>query len=409
MPIATTISTMPDPFPNPLAQPHHASDLTDFGDFGGIELVTTFGDVRAEYSAIHKSCGLLDQSWRGVLEVTGKDRHEFLGNLITNKTWDKPTKSGLVAGSGVNAFLLNLKGRIAADLLVIERGEKTLIDMDRRLVATVRAALDKYIFAEKVQLVDRSRSHTRLGLHGPGAAAVLYDASGVDVATLAPYASNALTLAGVPVEVWRDDQTVSPGYQLLVANDEATKVWTTLVDAFAEEGKESNKRRLRKIGWSAFNTTRIEAGLPMLGIDYEPAPPSVPGKKPSPDEPEDPATRGILPAETGLFERAVDVNKGCYLGQEIVARMYSRKVVARKIVGFRMSADAQPVAGAPVLDAQDNQVGIVTSSTASPVRSGACIGLALIKKPMLELGATLRIPAEGAIQTAQVVELAKDR
>lgn len=403
---------MSDPFPQPLAELHRTSDLADlaeFGDFGGIELVTTFGDVRAEYAAIHKSCGLLDQSWRGVLEVTGKDRHEFLGNLITNRTWDKPTKAGLAAGTGVNAFLLNLKGRIVADLVVIERGERTLIDMDRRLVAPVRSALDKYIFAEKVQLVDRSRSHARLGLHGPGAAALLYDASGIDLAALAPFGSNSVTLFGVPLEVWRDDQTVSPGFHLFVSNDDALKVWNGFVGAFAEEGKESNKRRLRKVGWSAFNTTRIEAGIPMLGIDYEPAPPSVPGKKPSPDEPEDPATRGILPAETGLFDRAVDVNKGCYLGQEIVARMYSRKVVARKIVGFRMETDAQPIAGAPVLDAQDGQVGIVTSSTASPIRSGACIGLALVKKPMFEVGTRLRVPAEGSIQTAQVVELAKDR
>ncbi len=399
---------MLDPFPNPLAE-LHPGDLTEFADFGGIPLVTTYGDVRAEYSANHKSSGLLDQTWRGVLEVTGKDRHEFLGNLITNKTWDKPTRAGLAVGTGVNAFLLNLKGRIAADLIVIERGERTLIDMDRRLVAPIRAALDRYIFAEKVQLVDRSRTHVRFGLHGPGAAAVLYDASGVDLSTLPPFGSNSITLLGVPIEAWRDDQTISPGWQLLVANDDAAKVWQGLVDAFAEEGRESNKRRLRKVGWSAFNTTRIEAGLPMLGIDYEPAPPSVPGKKAAPDEPEDPSTRGILAAETGLFGRAVDVNKGCYLGQEIVARMYSRKVVARKIVSFQMNGDAQPIAGAAVLDETNNPVGIVTSSTISPVKSGASIGLALVKKPLFEVGSVLRILAEGSIQTAQVIEPGKDR
>lgn len=393
---------MADPFPNPLADLHHAIDLVEFGDFGGIELVTTFGDVRAEYAAIHKSCGLLDQSWRGVLEVTGKDRHEFLGNLITNKTWDKATKSGLAAGTGVNAFLLNLKGRVVADLVLIERGERLLIDMDRRLVALIRATLEKYLFSEKVQMADRSRTHTRLGLHGPGAASLLYDAGGVDLASLDAFGSNSITLFGAGVEVWREDQTVSPGFQLLVANEEAARVWTGLLDAFAEEGRESNKRRLRKIGWSAFNTTRIEAGRPILGIDYEPAPPSVPGKKAT-DAPEDPATRGILPAETGLFERAVDVNKGCYLGQEIVARMYSRKAVARRIVSFQIDSDLQALAGAPVTDAQGNQVGIVTSSAVSPVRSGASIGLALVKKPHFEPGSTLRIAAEGSIQTAQVV------
>lgn len=398
---------MPDPFPNPLAELHQAIEDAEFADFGGIPLVTMFDDVRAEYSAIHKACGLLDQSWRGVLEVTGKDRHEFLGNLITNKTWDKLTKTGMAPGSGAQAFLLNLKGRVVADLILIERGEKLLIDMDRRLVSTIRATLDRYLFSEKVQMADRSRTHTRLGLHGPGAAGVIYDASGVDLTTMPEFGSNAVTLFGVQVEVWREDQTVSPGLQLLVSNEDAARVWKGLVDAFADEGRESNKRRLRKIGWSAFNTTRIEAGKPMLGIDYEPAPPSVPGKKPNPEEAEDPATRGILPAETGLFDRAVDVNKGCYLGQEIVARMFSRKVVARRIVSFKMNVDALPLAGAPVVDEKDNQVGIVTSSTISPVRSGANIGLALVKKPFFEPGSTLRILAEGSIQTAQVVELSK--
>jgi folate-binding protein YgfZ len=398
---------MADPFPNPLTDLHQAIDDAEFADFGGIPIVTTFGEVPLEYAAIHKSCGLLDQSWRGVLEVTGKDRHEFLGNLITNKTWDKLTKIGLAAGSGVQAFLLNLKGRVAADLVLIERGEKLLVDMDRRLVSTIRATLDRYLFSEKVQMVDRSRTHTRLGLHGPGAAAVLYDASGVDVSALPEFGSNSLTLFGVPLDVWREDQSVSPGYHLLMANDDAAKVWSGFLGTFADEGRESNKRRLRRIGWSAFNTTRIEAGKPMLGIDYEPAPPSVPGKKATADAPEDPATRGILPAETGLFDRAVDVNKGCYLGQEIVARMYSRKVVVRKIVSFRMDADALPIAGAPVLDTGDNQVGIVTSSTISPIRSGTNIGLALVKKPLFEIGSVLRIPAEGAVQTAQVVEAGK--
>lgn len=399
---------MPDPFLNPLAPSHRAIESAEFGDFGGIELVTSFGEVRVEYAAIHKSCGLLDSPWRGVLELTGKDRLEFLGNLVTNKTWDRALKHGLTQGTGTRAFLLNLKGRVVADLTVIERGERTLIDMDRRLVSTMRNLLDRYVFSEKVQLIDRSRSDARLSLHGPGAAGVLFDAGGVDVSAYPDYGSTTANLFGVGVELWREDLTVSAGYQLLIPNEDVTKVWQGLIDAFAEEGRESNKRRLRRIGWSAFNTTRIEAGQPMLGIDFEPAPASQPGKK-SDDAPEDPATRGILPAETGLFEQAVDVNKGCYLGQEIVARMYSRQVLARKIVSFRMNADAQPMAGAGVFDLADNQVGIVTSSTASPVRSGACIGLALIKKPHFAIGSTVRIPAEGAIQTAQVVDLSIDR
>ena len=382
----------------PLSDLHHALDDTTFGDFGGVELVTSFGETSLEYAALHQRCGLIDAPWRGVLEITGKDRHEFLGNLITNKTWDKATKTGLAAGAGVRAFYLNLKGRVVADLTLIERGDRLLIDMDRRLVAMLAKTLDRYVFSEKVTFGDRTTSHARLSLVGPGAASIVYDAGGVDVATLSELASMSVTLFGATVELWNDD-----GVQMLVANESAAKVWQGLIDAFADEGATSNKRRLRRVGWAALNATRIEAGRAMLGIDYESAPPSVPGKKKQAEVEEPVATKGILAAETGEFDSHVDVTNGCYLGQEIVARMHARKVLARQIVGFRMEGDALPIAGAAVFDASGTQVGIVTSSTQSPVLSNACIGLALVKRPSFEMGTTLTIDADGERRGASVV------
>lgn len=387
-----------------LADLHRQFDLVDFADFGGIEIVRTYGDPQAEYAAVRKGCGLIDLAQRGVLELTGKDRHEFLGNLITNKTWDKATRAGLASGSGTYAFFLNLKGRVVADMTLVERGDRLLVDLDKRLVPMLHATLDKYVFSEKLAFADRSTSHARLGLFGPGAAGIVYDAAGVGVASLANFGSADVTLFGVPATVWRDDWTASPNLHLLVPADRVAAVWTGLLDAFGDLGRESNKRRLRPIGWAAFNTTRVEAGRPWLGIDYEPAPPSTPGKRKAEDVPEDPAAKGILPAETGVFDRAVDVTKGCYLGQEIVARMFARKVVARQIVGVRMAGDALPLSGSPVFDAAgQNQIGIVTSSTVSPILSNACIALALIKRPNFEVGTDVKIAAEGSLQPAQVV------
>lgn len=388
---------------SPLSELHHAVEGATFGDFGGIQILTSYGEPKLEYAALHQRCGLVDSPWRGVLEVTGKDRHEFLGNLITNKTWDKASKTGIAAGEGVRAFYLNLKGRVVADLTLIERGESLLIDMDRRLVGPLAKTLDRYVFSEKVGFVDRTATHTRLSLVGPGAAGIIYDAAGVDVSGLKPLQSRSATMFGAAVDVWRDDQTPAVGLQLLVANDAAAKVWQGLIDAFADEGRESNKRRLRRVGWAALNAARIEAGRPMLGIDYESAPPSVPGKKKEPEAEEPAATKGILAAETGQFETHVDVTKGCYLGQEIVARMHARKVVARQIVGFRMSGDALPVAGAAVFNAAGEQVGIVTSSTPSPVLSNACIGLALVKRPSFTVGTAVAIVADGAPKPATIV------
>jgi folate-binding protein YgfZ len=138
------------------------------------------------------------------------------------------------------------------------------------------------------------------------------------------------------------------------------------------------------VGWAVFNTARIEAGRPLFGIDFDDS---------------------VLPAETAQLERAVSFTKGCYLGQEIVARMHARGQVARKIVGIRMQEDALPIAGAPILDEAQNQIGGITSSTVSPVLSGASICLGLIKSTFSAIGTEIKVAAEGAIRKGVVAEV----
>jgi folate-binding protein YgfZ len=113
----------------------------------------------------------------------------------------------------------------------------------------------------------------------------------------------------------------------------------------------------------------------------------------------------VLPAETGLFERAVSLTKGCYLGQEIVARMHARGQVARRLVGIRMESDALPLAGTKIYDDQQNEIGGITSSTISPVLSNIAIGLGYVKKPFFSTGTKLHIPAEGAMHSGEVIQL----
>src|SRR3712207_691622 len=112
---ASTIPPMPDALPNPLRE-IHAQAGAEFQPYAELEIVTTFGEPQAEYSAIRKGCGLLDAPQRGILELTGKDRLPFLNNLLTNQTWDKSAKAGLAAGAGVYAYYLNAKGRIVAEI-----------------------------------------------------------------------------------------------------------------------------------------------------------------------------------------------------------------------------------------------------------------------------------------------------
>jgi folate-binding protein YgfZ len=399
---------MPSSFPNLLRDVHRQAEA-EFQVWADTEIVQTFGEPQAEYAAIRKSAGLIDLPQRGLLEISGKDRLPFLNNLLTNQTWDKPTKSALPAGQGVYSFLLNVKGRVVADMNVLELGDRTLLEVETRFVQPLRDVLEKYLFAEQVKLVDRVGEFHEIALHGPGAPDVL----GVIIDR--PLASARAKLFDVDVIVWRDDATGSAGLHVIVPTGSVRSVWMNLLTRFGAANEPAERRALRPVGWAAFNATRIEAGRPVLGIDFDGASiaSAAPGKRDDANEAGGDAApggsvMGALPAETGpLFDRAVSMTKGCYLGQEIVARMHARGQVSRQIVGIRMETDALPIAGTQIFDAQDqsNPIGLVTSSTISPVLSNAAVCLATIKRPHFTLGTTVRIAAEGAMHTGHVVAI----
>jgi len=374
-------SVPPVSIPNPLLSLHEQAEA-ELQAYAQVQIVSTFGEPQAEYAAIRKSAALLDEPQRGTLEVSGKDRFAFLNNLLTNKTWEKETKTGLAAGSGVYAFFLNAKGRIVADMHVIETGDRVLLDMDARMVEPLRVAFDKFLFREQVKMTDRIGSLQTLSLHGPGAPKIL-DELGASVEQLPQLGSISASLFEKRTTIWRDDVCSVPGFHLIVESDSVERVWKGLLDQFGQAA-ELGKRRLRPAGWAAYNACRIEGGRPIFGIDFDDS---------------------VLPSETGQLNRAVSLTKGCYLGQEIVARMVARAQVARQIVGIRMADDALPIAGAMIHDDQGNQIGGITSSTVSPVLSNAAICLGFVKKQYIPVGSVVTIPAEGSMRRGVVTEL----
>ena len=386
---------------NPLL-PLHQRAGAETQAYDEIEIVSTFGEPQAEYAAIRKASGLMDLPQRGIVELTGKDRHGFLNNLLTQQTFDKATKTGLTANRAVYAFLLNLKGRVVLDLNVLELGDHTWLELDDRLVPMLVRLLDRYLFAEQVKVVSQSGLLHSFALHGPRAHEILAAETGADRLGIGDCITT--KIMGVETIIFRDDLCGVPGLQWIAPVHAAASIWQHLL---ARHGQEISlgKRLLRPIGWAAFNAARIEAGRPLFGVDFELAEPAVPGAKAQAAEENAPRPVGVLPAETGLLDRAVSFTKGCYLGQEVVARMHARNQVARKLVGLRMDDDALPIAGQVLLDAQQNQVGVVTSSTMSPALSDAAIALALVRKPHFEVGSVLNVAAEGSMRTCRVVAM----
>jgi folate-binding protein YgfZ len=229
----------------------------------------------------------------------------------------------------------------------------------------------------------RSSDLHEIALHGPGAADVLAQTLDSMPQLPSPAACHLASVIGHETILWRDDPCGASGFHLIVPAGAARAIWMHFVTRFATSD-ELGKRLLRPVGWAAFNSTRVEAGRAIFGIDFDDS---------------------ILPAETGelTLKRAVSFTKGCYPGQEIVARMHARQQVAKQIVGIRMKDDALPIAGAQVSDEKGEVIGGITSSTISSVLSNIAICLGYVKRPHFAIGTKLTIPAEGKMRVGTVV------
>lgn len=390
---------MPNPPIHPLHALHEQAEATFLPYGSDIQIVESYGEVEAEYAAIRKAAALMDAPHRSVVILTGKDRLSFLHNKVTNDT------NRLTPGTGCYAYLLNLKGRIVMDMNILHAEEATLVELDRRLAPEFLTSMEKYIFTEDVRILDGSEQLGRLTLLGPRAHLLLQQVLDAGVDTLnEPLRHAKRTLGKATVTVFRNDLAGEPQYELIVPRDGLVALWQILHEAGGhDEGEHDAPAKgpvpLRAIGWSAFNTARIEAGTPLYGIDI---------------------TDNYLPMETAhWYTRAVSVTKGCYLGQEIVARMHAHNTVARMLVGLRVAGDKLPLAGTDIGDPSPSaaggpaggrqQVGIVTSSCMSPMLGNVPIALGYVKKAYVPNAAASAKPvdvlAEGTHAAAEVVTL----
>ena len=225
---------------------------------------------------------------------------------------------GLNRGRGCRGFLLDKAGRIQADLAVLNGDDETLIELDINDALAVTRSLEGYLFSEDVSLQDVSDRFVRLAVHGPAAKAYISAVASHPVDLPEALSHRVVTIGGASCTVYRLDETGSEGLHLLVPVDAAVSVYECLLGAVGQAG------RGRAVGWQAYNTARIEAGVPIYHVDFGP---------------------DSLPHETGLLDRAVSFTKGCYVGQEIVARMQSLGHPKRVLVGLKFDDDPAAACG----------------------------------------------------------------
>jgi folate-binding protein YgfZ len=253
-----------------------------------------------------------------------------------------------------------------------------LVDLDLASAAGATATLADFVFTEDVDIRNASDEFHHIGVHGRLARETVAAACNDDAFALEIGAAGTITIDGAQTLAARRDLVGEVGYELIVPREKAAGVWEFLLAADHVVG--GDRRRVRPIGWHAFNIARIEAGSPLFHIDFGPT---------------------NLPHETGaLLSQRVSFTKGCYLGQEVVARMHSRGHSKATLVGLRMQRDLLPVGGAQVF-ARDEQgsmgepIGTVTSSTLSPMLGSAAIAFAMIRAARATPGTIVLVNAEG--------------
>jgi folate-binding protein YgfZ len=302
-------------------------------------------------------------SWgaRGLIQVTGGDASRWLDGMISN---DVTTLAPGTARSGCYATVLTPKGRIIADLHVLAREDGYWLETAADAAAGLMAGLDRYIIADDVALSEMTAETARVGIEGRDALGILEAASGVTLDTLAPESWVELELAGLPVAVARFGWSGEDAFQLFAPRGSESGV----VDALrAARGGDA----LFSCSMEALDVLRIEAGIPLLGAELD-------------DE--------VFPDEARLDE-AISRTKGCYTGQEIVARLYSRGAVNHLLVGLCFEgAEPPPVDTELVLEGR--KVGEITSVCTSP--SAGPIGLGYVRRDYAEPGSVLDAGGTGA-------------
>jgi folate-binding protein YgfZ len=314
-------------------------------------VVTSVDTFTAEYRALTEASGLLDRSERGKLALAGPDAKSFLQGQVTNDI------ESLTSGEGCYAAFLTPKGKMLGDLRVLDAGDELLLDTERIALQELFNMIRRFSIGYDTELHKRTLERGLLSLIGPESGAI----AGAGQLASTEHAHRLVDVGGVSTRAVRTDV----GIDLLCDAGDTDALRAALEEAGA-----------LPISEPVAECLRIECGRPQYGIDLDDT---------------------TIPQEAGLNERAVSFTKGCYVGQETVARLYYRGKPNRRLSGLLLSG---PVQRGDVITFDGRSVGIVGSASVSP-RLGP-IALALVRREA-PLGSTVSVGAEAV--SAEVVAL----
>ncbi|MFB6183511.1 MAG: aminomethyltransferase family protein [Haloarculaceae archaeon] len=326
----------------------HADHGATFREDGGRRVVDHYGRPERTHRAVRNVVGVVEHGY-GVVTVTGDDRRSYVDNAVSNRVPD-------AEGEGVYALLLDPQGSVETDMYVYHAGERLLLFTPPDRAGPLVEEWREKTFIEDVAVAETTDDVAVFGVHGPQAtekvASVLNDASTPDAHCTFVRGS----MDGVGVTVIRTDAPAGEeGYDVVCATDAAASVFDTLVN---------KGQNAAPFGYRTWESLTLEAGTPLFETEL----------------------RGRLPNVAGV-RNALDFEKGCYVGQEVVSRVENRGRPSKRLVG--LTAAAVPDSGAAVF-AGDEAVGEVTRAVDSPSLETP-IAFALVDFEANLDGATVRV------------------
>jgi folate-binding protein YgfZ len=352
--------------------PFHESRGARFGELGGHEIVLEYSSMTREYEALRQGAAVLDLSYRGRLCLTGADRARFLHGQVTNDIL------ALRPGDTSYAALVTAKGKLVSDLNVVCLPDELLLDLEPGFTTAVRERLEKFIIADDVQVIDVTPHYGLLSVLGPKAGDVL-EKAGVVPSPLPATGQARQVVDSVLGELCCANHArgAAAGFDLYfpVASG-ASLIERLFREAVASGGGLA--------GWNALELVRIEAGQPRLGQDMD---------------------ETHLAPETGLETRAISYAKGCYIGQEVIARIRTYGQVAKALRGLVLPGDLDvlPPKGARLFHGE-REVGFVTSAIRSPALQQT-IALGYVRKEHNAVGTELTLESGPTRTPAKIVDL----
>ena len=312
-------------------------------------------ELDAQYRALREEAGLLDRSERARIAVTGTESGEFLQGQLTNDV------EGLEPGGGCYAALLDRKGHVRADMRVLRVDDATfLIDTEPEAGAAVLSHLSMYKIGRDAEVSELGGGERLLSLIGPRSEAIVGS-------PLGPESSHReVTIAGVGCRAIATDL----GADLIVPAEAADAVEAALLAGGAE-----------RIEDGAAEIARVEAGRPRLGREIEPD--------------------RTMPQEAGINDRAVSFTKGCYIGQETVARLHYKGKPNRHL---RLLTSETPLTAGATVRAGEREVGTIGTAVLSPARGP--LALAILRREA-EPGAAVEVDIGGEAVAATVEDIAE--